>query len=127
MAVVIGTITWAFAAEYFQRKYGFDAFSGVVMGESADGILTGKIEKLFDEHDKAAFVESFCRDRAIAMNEVAAVGDSRSDIPLFGQVGLAIALNAIPAARGAAHLSLDGNDLGIVFEPIMSGIPRTGV
>lgn len=119
IAVVIGTITWAFAAEYFQKKYGFDAFTGTVMGESAEGILTGTIEKLCDEHDKAAFVETYCRARGITMAEVAAVGDSRSDIPLFGKVGLAIALNATPAARQAAHISIDSDDLTKVLEPIL--------
>jgi len=60
------------------------------------------------------------------MAEVAAVGDSRSDIPLFRKVGLAIALNATPKAREAAHIALEGNDLTIVLEPILRGSRSPG-
>lgn len=117
--VLIGTITWAFAAEHFHRKYGFDAYSGVEMGETADGVLTGEVTKFFDEHDKIGFVEAFCRARGIGMDEVAAVGDSRSDIPLFGRVGRAIALNATPAARAAAHQAIDADHLDPVLRSLL--------
>ena len=56
--------------------------------------------------------------RVISIAEVVAVGDSRSDIPLFGKVGLAIALNATQAACEAAHLSLDGQDLTLILPHI---------
>jgi phosphoserine phosphatase len=36
-------------------------------------------------------------------------------VPLFAEVGLAIALNATPAARAAAHVSVDGTDLRAVL------------
>jgi phosphoserine phosphatase len=42
---------------------------------------------------------------------VAAVGDSRSDVPLFERVGMSIALNATPDARAAATHALDTEDL----------------
>jgi phosphoserine phosphatase len=50
----------------------------------------------------------------------AAVGDGRSDVPLFTEIGLAIALNATPAAaRATAHVSVDGTDLRTVL-PLLS-------
>ncbi|WP_369752299.1 hypothetical protein [Micromonospora sp. L5] len=36
-------------------------------------------------------------------------------MPLFTEVGLAIAFNATPAARAAAHVSVDGTDLRAVL------------
>lgn len=58
-------------------------------------------------------------------NRCAAVGDGRSDIPLFTEVGLAVAFNATPAARSAAHTSVDGSDLRAVL-PILDAWCRPG-
>jgi phosphoserine phosphatase len=107
---VVATITWRAAAEAVARRFGFDAACGTRMDAEA-GHLTGKVSAYFDETDKAVFVEEHCRERGVAMADVAAVGDSRSDIPLFGRVGLAIALNATPEARRSAHRAIDADDL----------------
>ena len=121
ISVIIGTIDWSFIAECFQQEYGFDASSGVVMGEDPPGTLSGKVARHFEEQDKVSFVEEFCRPRGITLEEVAAVGDSRSDIPLFEKVGLAIALNATPQAREAADLSIESDDLTVALKPILAG------
>jgi phosphoserine phosphatase len=43
--------------------------------------------------------------------DTSAVGDSRSDVPLFREVGLSIALNATPDAQATAIHRLDTDDL----------------
>jgi phosphoserine phosphatase len=108
--VLLATITWRFAAECLAERLGFDAISGTEL-ESRDGLLTGTVSRQFDEWDKLAFVEAFCHEQGVPLAEAAAVGDSRSDVPLFGRVGLAIALNATEDARAAAHVALDTDDL----------------
>ena len=115
LAVFLGTVTWKFIAEYYQAEYGFDAASGVEMGEDGHDKLTGKVTRHFDEDDKVRFVEGLCAARGIAFSECAAVGDSRSDIPLFRRVGLSIAFNATPEAKAAASVSLHGRDFSIVL------------
>lgn len=55
----------------------------------------------------------------------ATVGDGRSDVPLFAEVGLAIAFKATPAARAAAHVSVDGTDLQAVLPLLLDAwLPR---
>lgn len=108
--VVLGTITWSFAAKVFERRYGFDASCGTEMGECG-ALLTGAVGRHFDEFDKLAFVENYCKVNGVPMSRCAAIGDSRSDIPLFRHVGLAIAFNGTPAARAAAHVSVDADDI----------------
>lgn len=115
--VVVGTVTWRFAAEALRKKYGFDAVSGTEMG-SAGGELSGRVSRYFDEHDKLRFVEDYCRSLGVPMSRCAAVGDSRSDVPLFGAAGLAIAVNATPEAKTAADLALDTEDLSSVLGAI---------
>jgi phosphoserine phosphatase len=80
ISVVLGTITWSFAARIFQARYGFDACCGTEMGET-DGCLTGAIGRHCNEFDKLAFVAAYCAAHGVPMQRCAAIGDSRSDIP----------------------------------------------
>jgi phosphoserine phosphatase len=109
-SLLLGTITWSFAAEMLGEHYGFAAVSGTEMRVDR-GVLSGTVRRYFDEHDKARFVEEWCAQNGFSMSQVAAIGDSRSDIPLFRRVGRSIALNATPDARAAATYVLDSEDL----------------
>lgn len=119
LRVILGTLTWRFAAEVLRERHGFDAISGTEMGVTG-GRLTGRVARYFDEHDKLRFVEDYCRGLGVPMSRCAAVGDSRSDVPLFGEAGLAIALNATPTARAAADLAVDTDDLRDVLPALLA-------
>jgi phosphoserine phosphatase len=108
--VLLATITWRFAAEFLQERHAFAAVSGTEL-RIADGVVGNHVSRYFDEHDKLRFVEEWCAERDVSLVDVAAVGDSRSDLPLFGRVGRSIALNATPDARHAATVVIDTEDL----------------
>ncbi len=110
VSLLLGTITWRFAAEMLQEHYGFVAVSGTEM-QVTNGVLSGTVTRYFDEHDKARFVEDWCAQNGFSMSQVAAVGDSRSDVPLFCRAGMSVALNATRDARMAATHVLDTDDL----------------
>ena len=110
VSLLLGTITWSFAAEMLRERYGFAAASGTEM-QVVDGVLSGMVSRYFDEHDKLRFVEDWCAQHGYSMSQVAAIGDSRSDVPLFHRAGMSIALNATPDAQAAATHVLDTEDL----------------
>jgi phosphoserine phosphatase len=110
VSLLLGTITWSFAAEMLRERYGFAAASGTEM-QAPDGVLSGVVSRYFDEHDKLRFVEDWCAQNGYSMSQVAAIGDSRSDVPLFHRAGISIALNATPDAQAAATHILDTEDL----------------
>jgi phosphoserine phosphatase len=112
------TVTWSLAAEEFRRRHGFVAASGTEIELDSDGVPTGEVKRHFDEWDKLEFVRSYCKVNDVDLAECIAVGDSRSDIPLFEAVGFSIALNATPQAREAASVSLDTEDLTDVLDVI---------
>jgi phosphoserine phosphatase len=116
--LLLGTVTWSFAAAEFRRRHGFAAVSGTEIDLDPDGIPTGGVKRHFDEWDKLEFVASYCEANGIGLAECIAVGDSRSDVPLFGAVGLSIALNATPQAREAASVALDTEDLTDILDLI---------
>lgn len=118
ISLLLGTITWSFAAEMLRERHGFAAVSGTAMTAS-DGVLSGVVSRYFDEHDKLRFVQEWCAERGHSMSQVAAVGDSRSDVPLFREVGLSVALNATPDARNAAMHALDTDDLRNVLPVLL--------
>ena len=115
---VLGTVTWSFAAAEFARRHGFLAISGTEVELDPAGIPTGAVKRHFDEWDKLSFVSSYCDAHSIDLAECIAVGDSRSDVPLFEAVGLSIAINATPQAREAASLALDTEDLTDILDLI---------
>ncbi len=121
-SILLGTITWRFAAEMLREPHGFAAVSGTEM-QVADGVLSGAVSRYFDENDKARFVEEWCARNGYSMSQVAAVGDSRSDVPLFHRAGLSIALNATPDAREAATHVLDTEDLRDVLALLRAPAP----
>ena len=104
------TVTWRFAAEVLRERYGLVATCGTELSQE-QGVLRGQVSRYFDEHDKRRFVEDWCSARGLRLERCIAVGDSRSDIPLFEAVGFSIALNATAAARAAATVALDTEDL----------------
>lgn len=108
--VLLGTITWRFAARLLGDRYGFDAVSGTEL-EADDGVFTGRVTRHFDGVDKLRFVEAWCAEHGYTLAQVAAVGDSRSDVPLFERVDRAVALNATPDAERAASHTLAADDL----------------
>ena len=115
---LLGTVTWSFAAAEFGRRHGFAAVSGTEIDLDAGGVPTGGVKRHFDEWDKLKFVASYCAANAIDLAECLAVGDSRSDIPLFEAVGFSIALNATPQAREAASVALDTESLTDILDLI---------
>jgi phosphoserine phosphatase len=111
------TVTWSFAAEEFRRRHGFTAVSGTEI--ELDGeVLTGDVKRYFDEWDKVEFVRTYCRANGIELCRCIAVGDSRSDVPLFGEAGFSVALNATPQAREVASVALDTDDLRDILDVI---------
>ncbi len=117
--VILATVSVAFAARVLATKLGCDHAGGTEL-EVVDDVFTGKIARFNDEAAKAAFVKSEAKKHDIPLADVAAIGDSRSDIPLFALVGRSIALNAAPAAKAAASLSIETRDLRDIL-PLLEG------
>jgi phosphoserine phosphatase len=105
------TVTWSFAAEEFCKRHGFAKGSGTQIDLESDGTLTGKVRRYFDEWDKLEFVRSYCAEAGVELGDCIAIGDSRSDVPLFEAVGFSIAINATEQARKAASVTLNTGDL----------------
>jgi phosphoserine phosphatase len=122
--LLLGTLTWRFAAEWVKERHGFAAVCGTTMREER-GALSGRVERYFDEHDKLAFIERWCASRGTALRHIAAVGDSWSDVPLFRRVGMSIALNATGDAQRAARCSVDTDDLRDIL-PLLIDTERGG-
>lgn len=108
--LLLATLAWRFATEELEYRPWFAAVSGAGM-ELEEGALSGRVAQHIDENGKLAFVEEWCRSHDVGLHEIAAVGDSRSDVPLFRAVGTSIALNATEDARAVADHVIDTEDL----------------
>lgn len=115
---VLATLAWSPVGSYLTDRFGFHGFSGPRL-ETADGRFTGRVARHFDEYDKRDVALAQARELELAPRSCGAVGDSRSDLPLFASVGLSVAFNASPGAREAATAAVDDNDLRSVL-PVLS-------
>lgn len=115
---VLATLAWSPVGSYLADRFGFHSFSGPRL-ETADGRFTGRVAHHFDEYDKRDFALTQARKLGLNSRACGAVGDSRSDLPLFASIGLSVAFNASEAARAAATAAVDDDDLRGVL-PVLS-------
>lgn len=108
--VVLASITWSFFVEMFAKEYGFDSYCGTEM-KAHDNVLTGEIGLYCTEREKLQFFLSICRSRDIPLTDTVAIGDSKSDHPIFRKAGKSIALNADTTTKRLATYSIDTNNL----------------
>jgi phosphoserine phosphatase len=111
ITLLLTTITWSFASCVFADRFGFHGYSGYGMERLPIGTLSGRVILHFDEFSKREYVKQYCDERGIDMKQVFAVGDSRSDVPLFETVGFSVALNADSQAISAASTAIKTNTL----------------
>lgn len=114
---VLATLAWSPVGSYLTDRFGFHTFSGPRL-EIADGRFTGRVAQHIDEYAKRDFALAQVRELGLVPRSCGAVGDSRSDLPLFASVGLSVAFNASAAAREAATATVD-DDLRSVL-PVLS-------
>ncbi len=86
IAAILCTVTWTFAARCVADRFGFSAVSGTVMHVDDDGILAGRVAQYFEAEDKVVFLRDYCDARGLGLDQVVAIGDGRSDIPMFEAV-----------------------------------------
>lgn len=114
LAVYLATLAWEPVGEYLCDTFGLDGFCGPQLAVAADR-YTGEVETHFDEFGKRDFALAVANDLNVPSDRCVAVGDSRSDLPLFATVGLSVAFNADDAARTAADVSVVGRDLRMIL------------
>lgn len=86
---VLATLAWSPVGGYLAGRFGFHSSSGPRL-ETVDGRFTGRVARHFDEYDKRDFALSQARELGLDARSCGAVGDSRSDLPLFASVGLSV-------------------------------------
>jgi phosphoserine phosphatase len=107
IVVLLCTVTWTFAAQSVADRFCLDGVCGCEMAVDSNGVLLGRVRSHFEPADKVRFVAARCEEIGTTMNRVVAIGDGRSDLPLFAAAGLAFGLNASNEVRAAADLTVD--------------------
>ncbi|GAA1854591.1 HAD family hydrolase [Microlunatus capsulatus] len=107
---VLASLAWQPVGAFLARRYGFTADGGPRVGMTGSH-YDGTVAEAFDEHDKRDGALALAAVRGVPLAHCCAVGDSRSDLPLFRALPTSLALNAGAAAREAASDVLDADDL----------------
>ena len=105
---VIATVSWSFAAEALADLWGFTRVRGADLEvDDATGLFTGRVTRHCEPEDKVTFVAEQCQRLGVGLDQVVAIGDGRSDLPLFHSVGFSVAVNASSEAQAAASATVD--------------------
>ena len=111
---VIISVTWAFAVEWFARRFGAQAWVGTTVTHA------GSIGH-FWPHDKPVWLAGYCTKLGVDLAEVAAVGDSHGDVPMLASVGHPVFVGAqLPAQIGHA-LHRPNANMREIAESILAG------
>jgi len=111
---VLASLAWQPVSAALAGRFGVTANGGPRVGLT-DGVYDGTVAEHFDEHDKRDRALALAAARGLTADRCCAVGDSRSDLPLFDAVPVSLALNAGDAARAGATDALDTDDLTAVL------------
>ena len=97
---------------YFADRFldfGFDRVHGSRF--PADAATAVDVAGILHPHDKPRLAGEFCAEHGLRLDEAVAYGDSMSDVPLFGAVGVAISVNGDHHLEALADLAIEGPDL----------------
>jgi phosphoserine phosphatase len=109
---VIATVSWSFAAAALADLWGFTRVRGADLEvDDATGRFTGRVSRHCEPEDKVTFVAEQCQRLGVGPDQVVAIGDGRSDLPLFHSVGFSVAINASSEVQAAASASVDSQSL----------------
>lgn len=94
-----------FVAEALADLWGFTRVRGADLEvDDATGLFTGRVSRHCEPEDKVTFVAEQCQRLGVGLDQVVAIGDGRSDLPLFHSVGFSVV--APPSPRGQVRLTL---------------------
>ena len=110
IVVILASIQWSFLVEPFATEYGFDSYCGTGM-RIREGLLTGEIHNYCTSQEKLRYFLDTCKSYNISTVDTIAIGDSKSDHPVFKEAGYSIALNADEDTRKLATYSINTDDL----------------
>lgn len=108
--VILASVTWNIAVDRIGRECGVDGHCGVEL-ETRKSKITGRVVANFDERDKLRYVRRYCGSVGVRISNCVAIGDGRSDLPLFAAAGYSVALNASFDLQRAASASLRADSL----------------
>jgi phosphoserine phosphatase len=84
---------------------------GVDLAVDAAGVFDGRVSRHCEPEDKVTFAAEQCRRLGVGLDQVVAIGDGRSDLPLFEAVGFSVALNASATVRAASDVAVESTSL----------------
>ena len=114
--IIVTTSNVLFAQE-FKKRYGFDSVYGTKHRIGSNGQVFEGIEVCSSDH-KINHVTQLADSLGVTMNEVFAVGDSFSDIPIFSKVGCSVAFNYDETLKGNANIYLKSESIYSIIDGI---------
>jgi phosphoserine phosphatase len=115
--IIINSVGYRNLLIPWKNEFGLCDVSGAEL-ETDQSCFTGKINKYFPLEDKITFAEQFAKSHGYALENVIAVGDGLSDVPLFRSVGASIAFNSDEKTKLFATYFAEGRNVSSLVKTI---------
>ena len=111
VGTAVMTISFGFAARWIARKLGAQLAFGSELGVDELGRFMGTVDRHVEAEDKVEFLAEACAHWSSGPHQAVAVGDGRSDLALFKEVGFSVAFNATEELRAVASTNIESASL----------------
>jgi phosphoserine phosphatase len=106
---------FAFFAEYFSKRIGFDESVANVLEFDGDRLRGTVADPIVDKSTKLTRLLTLAEERQIPIAETMAVGDGANDLDMIKAAGLGVALHAKPQVAAEAQVRIDHGDLSALL------------
>lgn len=110
------------AANMLGNEFGFDGVAADRLAVDGEGRLTGEGIKVVDLEDKGIWVREFIRKYGTTPERTVSIGNSFTDIPMFRNSGLSVAINADEYTEAAATDRIKTDNIADVLDIILPGV-----
>jgi phosphoserine phosphatase len=121
---ILTTLAWEPVGAFLCERFDFASACGPRLAIE-DGRYSGEVAAHLDEFGKRDFALALAAKYNVDLGHCAAVGDSRSDEPLFAVVGLGVAFNGSARLRELAGASVEGEDIRAVLPALDQWLTAT--
>ena len=111
--------------DYFAERFlefGFDHVFASRFPRSPEVALDESA--ILNPEDKPRLASQFCAEYGLEIREAVAYGDSRSDVFLFGEVGLRVSVNGDGHLAELADIAVEGPDLMVAYRAARNWFDR---
>lgn len=102
---------FTFFTEAIARQTGFDHHHGNQLGIDGNALSGQVIDPILDKDSKLAFLNEYCAQQGLSLDEALTIGDGANDLPMLQAAGMGLGFHAKPSVAAQLENVIRFGDL----------------